>query len=242
MLTPAWLLRVETAVAGTPPMNKNIKIPRVFALLFALFCFAGVSGNANANFSIYICDDGLCTGGGDTIVTDQGVGDNFPGSALVGQVNAGAINVGGFTIVTNVAQSKPLIGSASQPQLDLTFSAVSTDSSPHTVFLYASDTGFTGGNTFSLKLGGTQPPGASGNSITGSAWGGNSNLNLDLSNLLGTTSSLTTSPFASSVGGVFSPGANPFGLTIGVQITRGSAGTTHGRPKFRCDRRGSRCA
>jgi hypothetical protein len=51
-------------------------------------------------------------GGNDVIVTDQGPGDNFPGSGMVGQINSGAINFNGFTIATNLSQSKPLIGSA----------------------------------------------------------------------------------------------------------------------------------
>ena len=92
-----------------------------------LLCLAGTSARADAALIAYICDDMLCTGGNDTIVTDQGPGDNFPGSAQVGQINAGALSVNGFTIVTNVTQSKPLIGSAAAPQMDLTFSAVTSD-------------------------------------------------------------------------------------------------------------------
>jgi hypothetical protein len=66
---------------------------KVSGLLVATMVLAGVVGTstrADAALMAYICDDMLCTGGGDTIVTDQGVGDNFPGSALVGQINSGA--------------------------------------------------------------------------------------------------------------------------------------------------------
>jgi len=202
----------------------------VSRLLVATMVVAGVVGTsarADAAFLSYICDDILCTGGGDTFVVDQGPGDNFPGSALLGQINSGALNVAGFTIVTNVSQTRPLIGSASAPQLDLTFSAVTSDNNSHTVYLYASDTGFTGAGAFSLTLGGTQPAPGAGNSITAGAWGGNSNTNLNLSNALATVTS-TGTPFALSASGVVSPLLNPYGLTIGVAITRTAAGTTTG--------------
>ena len=186
------------------------------------------TSRADAALIAYICDDAACLGGNDVIVTDQGAGDNFPGSAIVGQINAGALNFGGFSIVTNVSQSKPLIGSASVPQLDLTFSAVTNDSALHTIYLYASDTDFTGRGPFGLTLGGTQTPSGDSNTIVGRAYGGNSNTNLDLTNLLVTTGPSGATPFGLSANGSTAGAANPFGLTIGVQITRGSAGTTTG--------------
>jgi len=190
----------------------------------------GASTPANAVFIAYICDDINCTGGGDTIVTDQGVGDNFPGSAMIGQINAGALSVAGFTILTNVSQSKPLIGSASAPQMDISFSAVTNDNLSHTVFLYASDTGFTGGGPVSLTLGGTQTPAGDGNTIQGRAWGGTSNNNLDFSgaNLLANSGVSGATPFALSAGGSLLAGVNPYSLTIGLTVTRGTPGTTTG--------------
>ncbi len=211
--------------------KNNANVSRSLGALFALFCLAGVCGNARAAFIVYICDDALCSGGGDVIVVDQGVGDNFPGSAIVGQINAGGLNIGGFTIATNVAQSSPLIGSSSQPQLNLSFSAVTSDNGTHTLYMYASNTGFIAGNTFLLTLGGTQPPLGTGSSVTAGAWGGNSNGNLDLSNPLASFTNFS-SPFANSVGGSFSPSTNPFGLTIGVAITRHGPGTTTGELNF----------
>ncbi len=207
--------------------KKHAKISCLFAALFTLFCLAGMTGNARAAFVVYICDDALCTGGGDTIVIDGGAGDNFPGSTLPGQINAGAFNVGGFSFATNIGQSNPVIGSSSQPQLDLTFSAVTSDNGTHTIYLYASNTDFLSGNTFLLTLGGTQPPAGGNNSITGSAYGGNSNDNLNLASLLATNTT-SNSPYGFSVGGTFSPGTNPFGLTIGLMVTRSGAGTTTG--------------
>ncbi|HUR33088.1 MAG TPA: PEP-CTERM sorting domain-containing protein [Vicinamibacterales bacterium] len=194
----------------------------------AVACVAGTSAKADAAFITYICDDVACTGGGDTIVTDQGVGDNFPGSAQIGQINAGALSVAGFTIVTNVSQSKPLIGSAAAPQMDLAFTATTSDSGSHTVWLYASDTGFLGAHGLNLQLGGTQPPAGVANSVTGRAWGGNSNNALDLSNQLLVVGPSSASPFALSASNSLNPGASPYSLTIGVVITRSGAGTSTG--------------
>ncbi len=196
----------------------------------ALLCLAGTSARADAALIAYICDDMLCTGGNDTIVTDQGPGDNFPGSVQVGQINAGAINFAGFTIMTNVAQSKPLIGSAAAPQMDLTFSVVSSDNLSHTIFLYASDTGFTGTGALALSLDGTQPPFGAGNTVRGRAWGGTSNTELDISgaNLRADTGTTGATPFDVTLNGFLPAGVNPYSLTIGVTITRTAPGTSTG--------------
>lgn len=201
------------------------------SLIFAAALTA--ASQADAAFIAYICDDAACAGGNDTIVTDNGPGDNFPGSAQIGQINSGALNIGGFTIVTNVSQSKPLIGSADLPQLDLTFSAVTSDNASHTIFLYAVDTGFTlGTGQASLTLGGTQSNPGVGSSVQGRAWGGATNANTadprGVGPLFANTGSTGASPFALSAGGLFSPTANPYALSIGIQISRATAGTTTG--------------
>jgi len=190
----------------------------------------GASMPAHAVFMAFICDDLQCTGGNDVIVTDQGPGDNFPGSAMVGQINSGAINFNGFTITTNLSQSKPLIGSAAAPQMDISFSAVTNDSVSHTIFLYGSDTGFTGAGSVLLTLGGTQSPAGDGNTIQGRAWGGTSNDVFQFSgaNLLANSGVSGATPFALSASGNLLPGVNPYSLTLGVTLTRGTPGTTTG--------------
>ena len=160
-----------------------------------------------------------------------GRGRQLPGSAIVGQINSGALSVGGFTIATNVAQTTPYLGSAGTPILDLTFSAVTSDNQSHTIYLYASATGYTGQGPFLLTLGGTQPPPGTGNSITGMAFGGTSNTNLNFANMIASVTS-TATPFALSTTGVFAPSLNPYGLTIGVAITRAAPGTTTGDLHF----------
>ena len=82
----------------------------LFIAAIVLLCVLGASTRVDAALIAYICNDAVCAGGDDTIVTDQGPGDNFPGSAFVGQINSGAISVGGFTIVTNVSQRSRSLG------------------------------------------------------------------------------------------------------------------------------------
>jgi hypothetical protein len=194
-------------------------------ILVAALAIAGVVGTsskADAAFIAYICDDAACTGGGDTIVTDDGVGDNFPGSAVTGQINAGAINVGGFRIVTNVAQSKPqLVGG-----LDLAFQATTNDNLTHTVWLYTSDTGFTlPSANVRIELGGTQDPTGS---VQAGVWGGTSNNNLDRTNLIAGVGPTSVSPFSLAANGLLTATTNPYSVTLGMTITRNAAGTTTG--------------
>ncbi|MEO7134261.1 MAG: PEP-CTERM sorting domain-containing protein, partial [Vicinamibacterales bacterium] len=82
----------------------------------------------------------------------------------------------------------------------------------------------------SLTLRGTQSPGGDGNTIRGRAWGGTSNTNLDISggNLLVDAGTSGLTPFALAAAGLLPAGINPFSLTIGVTITRGTPGTTTG--------------
>ena len=97
------------------------------------------------------------------------------------------------------------------------------------MFLNTSDTGFTlAGGSSLLTLGGTNSGGSG--SVTGRAWGGTSNTALLFSgaNLFGSIAGLTGPAFMGSVTGPFSATVNPYSLTIGVAITRATAGTTTG--------------
>src|SRR5207237_4667274 len=96
-------------------------------------------------------------------------------------------------LLVNTANTKPMIGSATAPQIDLTFSATSGAASAANVFLYASDTDFVlNGGTFALNLGGTNSNGSG--SVQGRAWGGTSNTEFQFSgaNLLASIGPLTT--------------------------------------------------
>ena len=66
--------------------------------------------------------------------------------------------------------------------------------------------------------------------VTGRAWGGTSNTALQFSgaNLINSFAGLTGPTFSGSVTSAFASVVNPYSLTIGMQITRASAGTTTG--------------
>jgi hypothetical protein len=178
---------------------------------------------AHAAFFAAICNDIGCTGGNDIIVQDNGAGDT------IGQV--GAINFSasafGYSLLVNTSQSKPIVGSPTAPQLDLTFTATS-GGSVGDVFLYASDTDFLSSGNFLLTLGGTNS-GGSGSEIA-RAWGGTNNtaLSFSLANLISTEGPLNGASYSGSTSGSFLAGVIPYSLTIGVDIARSTAGTSTG--------------
>src|SRR4051794_31971450 len=98
-------------------MNKSF--PRISLASAALACALGVSTPAHAVFVATICNDIACTGGDDFIVVDNSADD----TALM----AGAISFTraafGYTILVNTSQSKPVVGTATAPQLDLSYTA-----------------------------------------------------------------------------------------------------------------------
>ena len=201
------------------------KLSGILVAAMALALIVGTSTRADAAFFAAVCNDLACTGGDDIIVQDNMAGDTIP--------TAGAINFSvaafGYSLLVNTSQSKPVIGSAASPQLDLTFTATNTAPAGN-IFLFASDTDFSGAHSFSLTLGGTNSGGSG--SVTGRAWGGTNNnnfpANFSAANLLGTIGPLSGTPFSGSASGSLIPTVTPYALTIGVQINRPTAGTTTG--------------
>jgi hypothetical protein len=180
---------------------------------------------ASASLVAAICDNSLCSGGAThaIIVQDNGAGDT---SSVTGAINF-TTSAFGFSFLVNTSQSKPLIGSATAPQLDLTFTATS-DAAGGSVFLFASDTDFRTGGPYLLAIGGTNSGGSG--TVTGRAWGGTSNTALDFSpaNLFDSIGPLSGTSFSGSAGATLTPTVNPFSLTLGAAITRTTAGTTTG--------------
>jgi len=177
---------------------------------------------ARASLVAAICDNSLCSGGSThaILVQDNGAGDTSP---LVGAIDT-TMSAFGFTFVLDAAQSKPVIGSATAPQLDLTFAATGTGS----IFLFAFDTDFVTGGPYLLAIGGSNSNGSG--TVTGRAWGGTSNTALQFSgaNLFGTLGPFSGAAFSGTAVDTLTPTVNPFSLTIGVAITRDTAGTSTG--------------
>ena len=201
-------------------MNKTIQRTSIAAAAFA--CALGASAPANAVFVARICNDLQCAGGDDVIVQDNTALDSI---AMTGAISF-STSAFGYTLEVNTSQSKPVVGSATAPQLDLSF--VVTGAGAGSVFLYASDTDFLTGGQFTLALGGTNSGGSG--SVLGRAWGGTSNTEFQFSgaNLLSSLGPFTTASFAASASNLFAPAANPYSLTIGTTVSRTTAGTTTG--------------
>ena len=185
------------------------------ALAGALTLFT--TTQAQAAFVAYICDDVACLGGNDAIVTDNGVGDLGLSGGIAGRINMEAA-IGGLTIITNIAQSKPLVGSAGSPVMDITFSA----SGIGAAYIWAVDTGFTGLTALHGSLDGN----FNGNSCV------TTNIGTSVANAgaltVGTTSpTVCTSPFSIQTNHA-APISSPYSLAIAVHVSRTTAGTTTG--------------
>jgi hypothetical protein len=188
------------------------------------------SSPAQAAFFATICDDLACSGGNDITVQDNGAGDTI---GALGGISF-STSAFGYSLLVNTSQSKPMLGSATAPQLDLTFTAT-TSAAGGNVFLYASDTDFVSSGSFILALGGTNSGGSG--TVTGRAWGGTNNTVLSFSgaNLLATSGAQSGVAFSNSVSGGFSSAVNPYSLTIGVAVNRPRR-DEHRRPEPASDR------
>jgi hypothetical protein len=220
-----------STLTGDEGDHMKRKLSGILVAAMALALIVGTSTRAEGAFMAAICNDIACSGTGDTIVTDGGVGDLDPTVGVILMSFA----TGGFTTNINVAQSKPAIGSPTAPQLDVNYTATGIGNA----WLFATDTGFTGIGTPVLQIAVTQPPCtdptaplpcATGNTVDGRAWGGDSNTEFDITgNLLVNLPDLTTTPAsASGTGPTVGLTFNPYSLTIGVNVIRTVAGTTTG--------------
>jgi len=199
-------------------------------ILVAALAFAGVVGTstkADAALMAAICNDVSCTGGDDFVITDNGAGDTI---SAVGALNF-SVTAFGYNLLVNTSQSKPVIGSATTPQIDLNYAVTgNAGTTGSQVFLYTSDNDFLGASAhgFTLTLGGTN---SDAGSVTGRAWGGTNNTTLSFSaaNLFtnGVVGPFTTAAYSGANSGTFTS-VSPYSLTIGVQVAGLGAGTATG--------------
>jgi PEP-CTERM motif len=203
-------------------MRRKLSALVVGTMAFALI--VGTSTRADAAFFALICNDILCTGGGDMQVQDQMAGDT---NGTLGIINF-SFATGGVSGAINTSVSKPAIGSASSPQLDLTYTVTGIGD----VWLFASDTDFTGvGSTFEMNNGN-----CSGSCVVdGRAWGGATNTAFNINGSFGpllinlADQTVTNGGFGvSAAGPVVGVAVNPYSLTIGVNVIRTTAGVTSG--------------
>ena len=194
------------------------------AVAFGLF----TATRADAAFFALICNDAACDNvgtPGDLIIQDNAAGDSLP---ALGAMNI-ATSMGGLTVLVNTSQSKPILGSATAPQMDLTYTVTGIGQ----VWLYASDDNF--GPTGIVTLQGNVDGNFTGTAThTAILAGGNDNTqflgpgnqNLDLSSVV--TASDNVPPdvdinLSKAFGAV-----SPYFITIGIGINRTTAGTSTG--------------
>jgi len=203
----------------------------LFFLAAIVAMLIGTGSRADAAMIALICNDFGCTGNDDIRITDNMAGDTNPTVGAIG-VNTSAF---GFSVLVNTSQSKPVLGSASDPALDLGFTATNDAGAGGNVFLLTTDTDFTGTGShgFTLSLGGSNA--INNGTVTGRAWGASNNTEASFSgaNLLGTAvGPFTAAAYSGSTTGTYTPLVTPYSLTIGVAINRTLAGSTTGNLSF----------
>ena len=137
-----------------------------------------------------------------------------------------------YTIQVDTGESKPVLGSAASPDLDLSYSVNRTAAgSPETLTINVSDTDFTNTPTpLNIMYGGTNGPGTSSSSTGGT---GLNNMVFNTGDASGSVpTSGTFGPGAYSGNGGFTVpnnNGNPYSLTIGVTLNNdGSKGISSG--------------
>jgi hypothetical protein len=204
--------------------NMMARVGGVLLLASAAVLFGGTQ-KAEAAFIAAICDDAACTGGGDIIVTDGGAGDGLAGQPGI-IVASGAVD--GMEITLNVAQTKPIFGSAAQPKINLSYSLNNLVGPAANVWLYAGDTDFTGSGKVTLAVNST----TTGQDTVGMALGGDNNTvganGLNLTPLLATASANGVFSDVVSSAVTVPTVSNPYALTAGVSVLNASVGAHTG--------------
>ncbi len=151
------------------------------------------------------------------IITDNGAGDISGSSGRI--VWNGSI--GNWSLNTDVGTTFPVIGTLTNPQLDLSFNAFSTTGGTLTVSFSADGFGPTAGTAVS-QIGGTTP-----GTVVYNTFGGTNNTLFNTSNLL-TAQGPFTGAFSGSVVGGTVTNAGPYSLTQQITITHTSSAITTG--------------
>jgi len=159
--------------------------------------------------------------GGTLLITDGGVGDVNPLAGAITFVGS----IGNFSLTVNTGETKPFIGSATTPHMDLNFQANSAGSDTLTIEI--SDQGFlTSPLPMNTSIGGTLSGAIA--SVKAEATFDNTNTLFGGTAPPGYSQTFTSSPI-SGVGGFTITGGTPYSLTQRIIITAtGQGGLTSG--------------
>lgn len=218
-----WQTRTSLArETGMEPRSRPGKIVGSALLGGSLMLAAGQAG-ALPTMEIIASDS---EGGGTETTT---IYDNMTGdlSDTEGRILFD-LNLGDWTVIGNAGITKPLVGSADDPVLDIAFQTVSS-SGGGTVTFNFSENGFTSGGLFLTQLDGNHD-----NNVDLTAdhnlWASNSNtvLEFDEEVVDGTVVNSSGGGFTSSGEGVFQPTGDFYSLTQQLVISHDSGGDSSG--------------
>ncbi|UPU35272.1 PEP-CTERM sorting domain-containing protein [Geomonas paludis] len=172
----------------------------VIALILAL-----MTTSAHA-LSIRLTDGGVNT----VTIADNGLGDANPAAGAVTYIG----DIGAFTTNVSTGLSHPVLGSLAYPSLDLGSINVSSGGGTNKLYIYLTDTGFTGVfPTFAASIGGT-----TGGTVKYSTYLDADDAAFALSTLL--TEELYGGPVFSDVNTAVAPELEaPYSLTEALEIT-----------------------
>jgi hypothetical protein len=193
----------------------KLKQTSYFAALAAGALLAAVS-SVQAVPSLTVTDGAANTSG---VITS-------PGGGVV--TFSGA--VGKWNINVDTGQTKPIIGSASNPSMDLNFADTFTDTAgtatagQKVLTLVFSDTDFTGITGFLKTIGGTL---GSGISLTYQAFYSTANTLFTQTTAIGSLLSFTSTPYSGSNSGA-GPSSQPYSLTQVITLTYAGGATSGG--------------
>lgn len=228
-LAAAWLgaVRVALPIRGSSDANRDADTKsqtktseKIHYSMKSLYQFArlalaiaGLTQLAHAGAQLRIFD-------GTTTITivDNGVND---GSLTTGRIVWDG-TIGNFTLNTDVGTTFPVLGTLTNPVLDLSFNAVSNSAGGTLVLTFSAD-GFGPTNgTAVASLGGT----AAG-TVVYRTYGGTNNTLFSTSNLL-TTQGPFTGAFSGTAAGGTVNNAGPYALSQQITIVHTGAGITTG--------------
>jgi hypothetical protein len=186
------------------------------ALLAGMFGMVSTQ-SAEAFFVAAICNDVACLGGDDVIAVDDISGDLAVGAGVIATSGI----VAGYEFTLSVSNSKPIIGSPTNPAMSMVYDATNITGGSADIWFYASDQDFVGITGLSGRFNATL-----GDSTSMAVYGSNSNTLVDISNVLDAVGPLAGAfdvPISIPLVGNL---ANPYSLTLGVR-TR-AATVAHG--------------
>lgn len=188
-------------------MSHKIFLKIVFgALIWSILVFFSQSAEATLQMS-------LDAGGGNTaLVTDNLLGDLNSAAGVV----AYAGSLGNFVLNIAVGSSKPALGSASDPQLNLFSVDITGWNGGGTLILRLTDTGFTstGATNFSISIDGAI---SAGGTLMYSAFQDNSNAVFGTANEI-CSMNFSISSFSDACGNTITA-SNPYSLTLETVIS-----------------------